>query len=101
VSVANDTAPRMHSVEDEYQEQSIALSQQRNEVGVGGQKYILEHRVGLRSEGRINSTRRIFVEFSSDRIYIYIIRSSSNFFTDIRRIFDESHVILYFCMTVI
>ena len=44
VSVANDTAPRMHSVEDEYQEQSIALSQQRNEAGVGGQNYILKHR---------------------------------------------------------
>ena len=57
--------------------------------------------VGLHSEGRINSTRRIFVEFSSDRTYIYIIRSSLNFFTDIRRIFDESHVILDFCMIVI
>jgi len=48
--------------------------------------------VGLRSEGRISSTRRIFVEFSSDRTYIYIIRSSSNFFREIRRIFDEFHV---------
>ena len=49
----------------------------------------LETRLGLRSEGRISSTRRIFVEFSSDRTYIYIIRSSSNFFREIRRIFDE------------
>lgn len=32
----------MHSIEDKYQDQSIALSQQRNEAGVEGQKYISE-----------------------------------------------------------
>jgi hypothetical protein len=44
VSVANDIAPRMGSVGDGYQDQSIALSQQRNEAGVRGQKHILERR---------------------------------------------------------
>jgi hypothetical protein len=47
-------------------------------------------RVGLRSNGRIYSNRRIFVDSNSIRIYIYRFEVRSNFFTNIRRIFDGS-----------